>query len=185
MKLNLGCGEDIKNGYVNVDFRKTHPSVTQVDLSKFPWPFETESADEILMLDFLEHFPYRQTSVLLIECHRILKNGGDIVIQVPDAGHLANALSGQDHLCNNCGCSVGKDKCQQCGSDLLQRSKAAMMRLYGGQDYAGNYHFTCFTNQMLEKIAKDCGFINPSYEEIDHQFKNWNFKVRFKKGDLW
>ena len=85
MKLNLGCGDDIKEGYLNVDFRKTHPSVQVQDLSKFPWPWADGFADEILMLDFLEHFPYAQTERILFECFRILKDDGEVVIQVPDA----------------------------------------------------------------------------------------------------
>jgi hypothetical protein len=26
MKLNLGCGDDVKEGYINIDVRKTKPN---------------------------------------------------------------------------------------------------------------------------------------------------------------
>src|SRR5690606_40430558 len=56
MKLNLGCGFDIRPGYLNVDFRDMRnippPSELNefggeaqfqiVDLSTFPWPFRSE-----------------------------------------------------------------------------------------------------------------------------------------------
>lgn len=201
MKLNLGCGTDIRDGYVNVDFRQTHPSVVQVDLSKFPWPFEDDSADEILMLDFLEHFPYAQTKLILLECYRLLKMDGTLVVQVPDGVHLARALMQEGYYtCNRCELPMWEPtpsnprhgdgpiqhstcpNCQQSADDI---SEAAMRRLYGGQDYAGNYHQTCFTEKSLVEKAKPCGLELVDFEEIPHQWVNWNFKARFKKVDLW
>ena len=204
MKLNLGCGDDIRLGYVNVDFRKTHPSVVEVDLSKFPWPFADDSVDEILMLDFLEHFPYRVTDQILLECYRIMRDhrplegivmppSTGLVIQVPDGKHLAMAL-GQvgEYLCNRCGGKiVGQEHkdwdahCGKCGQDLDDIFDAAMRRLYGGQDYPGNWHQTCFTKDSLGDIARKHGFGWSHYEEEEHQWKNWNFKMVFFKGDIW
>lgn len=191
MRLNLGCGDDIREGYTNVDFRKTHSIVEVVDLSKFPWPFRDGTADEILMLDFLEHFPYRDTRKILLECYRVLSLAGTVVIQVPDGRHLTHAL-GQvgEYLCNRCGYRIDDErslsgKCDQCGQTLAEISEAAMMRLYGGQDYPGNFHQTCFTEVSLVQKAGQTGLILVDFEEIDHQYKNWNFKARFRKGDIW
>lgn len=191
MRLNLGCGNDIKNGYVNVDIRKTHPEVMIADLSVLPWPFEDGSADEILMLDFLEHFPWALTDRMLLECNRVLKPEGTLVVQVPDATHLARALTSQgEYLCNRCGYEMDdyrsvSGKCGQCGQTVSEISEAAMKRLYGGQDYPGNFHQTCFTTVSLARKAKDCGLIFIDTEEDEHQYKNWNFKMRFKRGDVW
>ncbi len=192
MKLNLGCGDDVRDGYVNVDFRETHPSVMQVDLSKFPWPFETDSADEIMMLDFLEHFPYASTAFILLECFRVLKPDGTVVIQVPDGEHLTRAFSMSGaYLCNQCGGTMGGgefsiiEDCRKCGQSVEDVAEAAMRRLYGGQDYVGNYHQTAFTKHSLQIKAKNAGLELVGYEEKEHQYANWNFKARFKKGDLW
>lgn len=198
MKLNLGCGHDIREGYVNVDFRATHPTVQVVDLSKFPWPFENQSADEILMLDFLEHFPYAQTQRILLECYRILKPEGELVVQVPDAEHLAMALTGKGpYLCNDCGtpmCDqatsrevnefVAFEECPKCHQEQGAIAEAAMKRLYGGQDYSGNFHHTCFTSDLLSYNAWTAGFTGHE-EDHDYQYANWNLKMRFKKKDLW
>ncbi len=192
MKLNLGCGDDIREGYTNVDFRQTHPSVLLADLSTFPWPFEDESADEILMLDFLEHFPYASTPFILLECFRILKPEGTVVIQVPDGAHLTRAFGViGEYLCNRCGGTMGGgefsivEACRGCGQTADEIAEAAMMRLYGGQDYPGNYHQTAFTQQSLKIKAKYAGLELVGYEEKKHQYANWNFKARYKKGDLW
>ena len=191
MRLNLGCGLDIKQGYVNVDFRKLPGVDVVADLSA-NWPFKDGCAEEILLLDFLEHFPYRQTSFILMECHRVLADGGTVVIQVPDGEHLTRALGMiGEYLCNRCGGTMGGGEfsairpCQKCGQTAEEIADAAMRRLYGGQDYVGNYHQTCFTREMLKRRARDCGLEFVGYEEKDHQYANWNFKARFKRGDIW
>lgn len=52
-KLNLGCGNNLYEGYVNVDKYGT-PDL-KFDLETFPWPWETSSIDEIKMNHVLEH----------------------------------------------------------------------------------------------------------------------------------
>lgn len=193
MKLNLGCGNDVRPGYVNVDFRKTHHSVTVVDLSAFPWPFDDGSADEILMLDFLEHFPFKDTGRILLECHRILSSEGELVVQVPDASHVCRALLQIDrYLCNRCSTPIvvkeddhGNLPCVSCGQTRDWTSEEAMRRLFGGQDYPGNFHQTCFTMESLRWKLEEAGFESVTPEEEEHQYVNWNVKVRSRKGDVW
>lgn len=85
MKLNLGCGKDIREGYINVDMRPL-PGVNCVhDLNKYPWPFEDNSAEEILALDIMEHL--EDVVAAMDECHRILRPGGRLKIRVPMAGN--------------------------------------------------------------------------------------------------
>jgi ubiquinone/menaquinone biosynthesis C-methylase UbiE len=80
-RLNLGCGKDIKKGYVNVDIVKL-PGVDRiVDLNKFPWPFEPAEFDEILCKHVLEHLEKLDKSMK--ELLRILKPGGKLKILVP------------------------------------------------------------------------------------------------------
>lgn len=188
MKLNLGCGNDVREGYTNVDFRPTHPSVMQVDLSKFPWPFEDESAEEILMLDFLEHFPYAQTKPILLECFRVLSPTGTVAIQVPDGDHLVRAFGCiGEYTCNRCDRVMSRNgaRCGTCDATPEEISEAAMRRMYGGQDYPGNFHQTLFRQSSLEAKARECGLELVGFEEKDYQYINWNFKARFKKGEIW
>ncbi|MBV8072885.1 MAG: methyltransferase domain-containing protein, partial [Acidobacteriaceae bacterium] len=145
MKLNLGCGPDLRPGYLNVDFNAPKgmpPGVgfQETDLSVLPWPWEDESAEEILMLDFLEHFPYAMTQRILQEVWRVLVPGGKVVIQVPDFQHCAYAILNEDGLdfqCNRCGNwqfgSPDPDKCSKCGQTIADMQDAAIHRLYGGQ----------------------------------------------------
>ena len=79
MKLNLGCGDKKLEGFVNVDICGTPDVAT--DLSVFPWPFESESADEIYSEHFLEHV--KDFEATLFEIHRILKPNGVLHFKVP------------------------------------------------------------------------------------------------------
>ncbi len=79
-RLNLGCGTDVRAGYVNLDVAPL-PGVDVVhDLDVLPLPFEDEAFDEIVCQDVLEHV---DLVGVLRECHRILRPGGAIHVQSP------------------------------------------------------------------------------------------------------
>lgn len=80
-KLNLGCGKDIKQDYVNLDCVKL-PGVDVVhNINKLPLPFRNNEFDEILCRHFLEHLA--DIDELMKELYRILKPGGVLKIIVP------------------------------------------------------------------------------------------------------
>ncbi|MDP3779170.1 MAG: class I SAM-dependent methyltransferase [bacterium] len=79
-KLNLGCGIDIKEGWINLDSINI-PGVDVVhDIEKLPLPFGDGEFDEILAQDVLEHVDYIP---VLKDLHRILKKGGILRIRTP------------------------------------------------------------------------------------------------------
>ena len=49
MKLNLGCGKDYIDGWINVDFYDDLNCDVTHDLEVFPWPWENDSVSEILI----------------------------------------------------------------------------------------------------------------------------------------
>ena len=80
MKLNLGCGDDLRPGYINCDCVQL-PGVDQVvDLDR-PIPFADDSVDEIILIDVLEHVD--DILKTMEELHRVLKKGGRLIIRVP------------------------------------------------------------------------------------------------------
>lgn len=80
LKLNIGCGTDIRQGWINLD-QINLPGVDVVhNLEALPLPFENESFDEILCQDVIEHLEYIP---VIKEFYRILKNGGKVHIRVP------------------------------------------------------------------------------------------------------
>jgi SAM-dependent methyltransferase len=80
-RLNLGCGEDIREGYVNVDYINSEGVNRVVNLDKFPYPFKNNSFKEIVMHDIFEHLS--DPINVLEEIFRISKNHAIIKIRVP------------------------------------------------------------------------------------------------------
>ena len=85
MRLNLGCGSKLLEGFVNVDladnWTKVPPDVVH-DISK-PLPFEPDSADEIHAYHVLEHFYRWEADRLLSDWKKVLKPGGLLVLELP------------------------------------------------------------------------------------------------------
>ncbi len=79
--MNLGCGSEILEGYVNVDISPLEGVDVTCDLSRFPWPFDDEMFDEVRGKDILEHLP--DTVKVMEEIHRITRPGGRVVLSVP------------------------------------------------------------------------------------------------------
>ncbi len=80
-KLNLGCGKDIKAGYINLDCIKL-PGVDVVhDLNKFPWPFNDNEFEEIYCAQILEHLS--DLIKVVEELWRISKKGAILRLSVP------------------------------------------------------------------------------------------------------
>lgn len=80
-KLTIGCGKDVKKGFVNLDIAKL-PGVDVVhDLEKYPWPFKDSEFEYVYCDNVLEHL----TSIIkpLEEVHRISKNQAKIKVIVP------------------------------------------------------------------------------------------------------
>lgn len=85
IKLHLGCLNDYRKGWVNLD----HPDMRHVqadvyhDLNTYPWPFATASVRKVKMIQVLEHLedPLRAIKEII----RICQDGAGIHIAVPYA----------------------------------------------------------------------------------------------------
>lgn len=106
MKLNLGCGPQVPDSWLNVDyalgakfmkvpfFRALNKKVRLFDLDwdekiylhdltkKFPWA--DSSIDIVYSSHTLEHFSKEHGRRFIHECHRVLRKNGILRIVVPD-----------------------------------------------------------------------------------------------------
>ena len=89
MKLNLGCGSKILDGYINVDKYDYYKPDIVHDLEIFPYPFKDNSVDEILVSHVLEHIGQSPEIFLQIikEFYRVCHNNSLIKIVVPHPRH--------------------------------------------------------------------------------------------------
>lgn len=88
MKLNLGCGEDYKEGFVNIDNNTNYKADKYFDLNIIPYPFEDNCFDEVVMNMIIEHLD--NPIEVLKEISRICCNGAKIQVIVPHATTYSN-----------------------------------------------------------------------------------------------
>jgi hypothetical protein len=82
-KLNLGCYADIREGYINLDKEKYLEGIDVAhDIQKFPYPFDDDTFEEILVRGVLDHIDRNKVVKAFDELHRISKDGGIVKILV-------------------------------------------------------------------------------------------------------
>ena len=143
IKLNLGCGNDIRRGYVNVDCREINGIDLCYDMGKHSIPFEDETVSEILLKDSLEHLSWRIVDNFLKDCYRALKKGGRIHIQCPDLEAIARKIILNPDF------KFGE----------LHGHLAIGYWVYGSGDYGDpSFHRAGFTIGTLKKLLETIGF---------------------------
>ena len=101
MRLNLGCGENLRPGWLNVDVRPLHPPGAEflcADLRQLDGQVADRSVSEIAAENVLEFLSWRDVDAALCLLGQKLRPGGAICVQVPDLealmrGYLDNQLS--------------------------------------------------------------------------------------------
>lgn len=137
-KLNIGCGFDIREGFINVDLQDFHkPDIVAsvLDLSVFPdcW------AEQIVASDLLEHIGRKFTLAALSEWNRVLRVGGKLWLRT---SYLPGLLQRMRH--------------DTFGS--LQSHKQLINDAYSTQSYEGDYHLTSFTEKLMRFYIWAAGF---------------------------
>lgn len=110
-KLNIGCGLDYREGFINID---GNPDLPRVDYVLEIKPgvlldyFKQESFNYILIKDFLEHNFHWEACSLLKDFHALLRSEGQLDIILPNVKRIIN--------------------------DLTKKVTEKVLWLYGGQD---------------------------------------------------
>jgi len=87
MKLNIGCGNDYRADFINIDIDSNlvHTDLV-LDISNEDLldNFQENSVDQILALDIIEHLYRWQAIQVFHNCFIILQKNGTLTIRVPD-----------------------------------------------------------------------------------------------------
>ena len=137
-RVNLGCGFDLRQGYLNIDFQSFHHPDLVSDVRSLP-TLPSDYYDELVAQDVLEHLPRTDTLVALCEWSRVLTKGGILRLRVPDLNGLLQLFCGPER------------------QDLAQQEELVHL-LYGTQAYTGDFHQTGFTNVLLSHYLAQAGF---------------------------
>jgi predicted SAM-dependent methyltransferase len=138
MRLNLGCGKMVLDGFVNIDIQQNPKAKRPLDIlaDVRSVPLHDECADEVHAYHVIEHFYRWQTPEVLGEWKRLLKAGGLLVLELPNIEAAArNLLAGMDD--------------QMC-----------MWAFYGDPSHRDPYmcHPWGFTPKSIKSLLSECGF---------------------------
>ncbi len=84
MKLNIGCGANKLDGYINIDANPAMEADLTLDVGKSKLPYETASVDEVVSSHTIEHIPRALHWNMFNEINRVLRVGGSLFISFPD-----------------------------------------------------------------------------------------------------
>lgn len=90
IKLDLGCGQNKREGFFGVDIANTDDSDLVCDLAQFPWPFDDDSVEEACCSHYVEHTypvggPHDGLIAFMNEVWRICIHGAKVNIVHPYA----------------------------------------------------------------------------------------------------
>ena len=89
--LDVGCGSSKFPGAVGLDISPDTEADIVADLDDFPYPIESDSFDEILCQDVIEHVASPVQT--MTELHRIGRPGARVLIRTP---HFSSVLAYSD-----------------------------------------------------------------------------------------
>ncbi len=148
VKLNLGCGDKLLPGYVNVDVvesRRGYKPDIICDLHRLA-VFDDASAEEVLSVHVVEHFWRWEVVDILREWMRVLKPGGTMILECPNLLSAAQALLADP----------------QGAAGPGQESQRCMWVLYGDPKWRDPYmvHRWGYTPASLAQVMHEAGMVN-------------------------
>ncbi len=86
MRLNVGCGSRILDGWTNCDIEHNPdaPRAPELLCDAKSIPLADGCADELMAIHVFEHFYRWESEAVLAEWRRLLKVGGKLVLELPD-----------------------------------------------------------------------------------------------------
>lgn len=168
VRLELGSGYHPTEGFVHLD---VNPNAPDVDIIGPAFPLhgiEGGTVDELRAVDVLEHISYRLTAPVLCEWARVLKSGGRLYVQVPDADEIMSWYINDPYLLVD-----------RLPAGIPQNPMAgAAWRLLGGHDddtcardgddWRWNAHYAMFSEATLVDALDSAGFMVESVTRNGH-----------------
>jgi hypothetical protein len=160
-RINLGCGLDKKEGFLNIDINASHDPDLVCDITDLQL-LPSAYYEYAIAQDVLEHIQRLRIENALKEWNRILKTGGVLELRIPNVIGLLTLLTKEENRS-----SIMQEKLLQC--------------LFGTQAYDGDFHYYGFTDIVIKNLLESTGF---AIEETTIK-DEWLFLIRaIKTSDV-
>jgi len=93
MKLNIGCGDNLLQGWINADVAPAHTGVIQMD-ARIRLPYDDGELEAVFTEHMIEHMHRNEAQLFLRECVRVLSPSGWLRIATPDLALVVAAYQG-------------------------------------------------------------------------------------------
>lgn len=156
IKLHIGCGNNILDGFINIDKYVKDEKVYEFDILNLP--FKDSTVEEILAEHVLEHLSFAEEKLFFLEARRVLVAGGILKVEVPDMEWVFYEFCKQkdffvdfyqvgsiDHYFGN-------------GLENNNRWGVLTTHIWGNQNGNGQFHKNGYTEQKLLRIKQLLGF---------------------------
>ncbi|WP_146029861.1 DUF4214 domain-containing protein [Erythrobacter sp. SAORIC-644] len=153
-KLNLGCGFDLREGFVNVDLNDFHSPDIVADISDLR-DFPSGYYEEVVAQDVLEHMTREVSKVAFTEWARLLSPTGVLKVRIPSLIGLLTLI--------------------QTRSWDVEWHNHVVHLTFGTQAYNGDFHLTGFTPPILLDWAASAGVMLVSASLVDE----WLYDLEF------
>ncbi len=164
MKLHIGCGQNIKKEYINIDAFVKGDNIYNYDILNLP--YKDNTIDEILAEHLIEHIKFKDEEQFWKETYRILKKGGKLICEVPDLEWLCKVFVENTDYFKEFYRIGEKDHYFGNGRSVEHRWSILTTHIFGNQNGEGQFHYNGFTKQKLERICELIGFNSVSIIKI-------------------
>ena len=172
MKYNLGAGKLPIEGYINVDVRDVPGMDLVADVRKLDM-IESNSADEVVARDVLEHMPRREWRLVLDEWVRVLRTGGVMKLRFPDMELMIQTFLNHNFK------PAYPEKYDEKGLKQFNFERFGQL-VFGDQDVPENAHLSCLSSWIVKEHLELIGM------ELIKEFRDGCCDVRLtlSKGKL-
>lgn len=172
LKIEVGSGGYPQPGYFHIDVDERMPDLQAVcRMGDEQIPLNDGSVGEILSNHSIEHVSWLKVDFVVKDWCRVMAPGGKLFLRTPDLEFI-------------CKTYMGKKTTRESVTDesaMVERfgnwgpAEWANVKLFAGQNYAGNFHYLCFDFAMLKSLLSRNGF-----EKIERT----SFGPEFSPGEI-
>ncbi len=163
-KLQIGCGGNILEGWLNTDLNFEKNKVAHLDAGK-KFPLPDAIFDYIYSEHIFEHLSFTQGLNMLKECFRVLKPGGKLRLATPDMDFLIRLYNEPDKSIHREYIKWSTNRYIQEISEYLDEEEysAAFVMNNFFRDWG---HEVLYNYEGLEVVLKKAGFANIRKQEV-------------------